>query len=129
EYPGRRFSLQLTPGLPPVHAIATDLQCLVRLLIEWALEADDKGPITLRTSQNGTHALLRVEDQAPHVPTAMLSHLFEPFRTVRNEQRCWKLAGCKAIARRLQGIITGENRQEPGMALTVKLPLAAAVES
>ncbi len=71
-----RIRLGLAEAIPPVLVVAGDTDRLLRFLLSNALAV---GPcVTLRTSAQGDHVHLRVEDDGPAVPAERLAHVFEP---------------------------------------------------
>jgi signal transduction histidine kinase len=116
--------LEITPDLPPVLGTAADLRRLLHLLLGSAAAALAAGPaparMTVRTERAAGPVRLHVEDAGPPVAAELLPHLFEPFALVRPGGEGWELTVCKALVRRLQASLWGDNRPEGGMEFVVE---------
>jgi signal transduction histidine kinase len=119
---GGPVELDLADDLPPVLGSLADLKRLAGLLVENARAASEAGARTVvRTQRTGGQVLLTVEDTGPRVSDEALQHLFEPFSTARAHGDGWRLAVCKAIARRLQGNVRAEHGPSGGVSIIVQL--------
>jgi signal transduction histidine kinase len=123
---GFKVELELAPRLPPVRATPADLRRLLRLLLQnaAAATAPEQGRVRVQTEQTSRHIRLIVQDTGPPVAEQLLPRLFEPFAAVRAGADSWDLAVCKAIVRRLQGSIQGENQPAGGVAFLIDLQAA-----
>jgi signal transduction histidine kinase len=122
-------NLDLAADLPPLAGSSADLQRLIALLLEHAACAigDDGGTITVRTRSRDDSLELCIEDTGPPVAEDDLGHLFTPFAAVRGGQDGVRLAVCKALARRLNGSLRGDNRPEGGMAFIAEFPAEKSI--
>ncbi|MEK7796631.1 MAG: ATP-binding protein, partial [Pseudomonadota bacterium] len=69
---------------------------------------------------------LRVEDNGPGFPEAMLGRLFEPYVTSKEKGTGLGLAVVKRIVEEHGGGIAAENLVEGGACVTIRLPVAQA---
>jgi signal transduction histidine kinase len=120
---GYRLRLELSPSLPLVLAISSDLRRLLDLLVLNAClcAPPNSPPIVVRTGMTESGMVqLCVEDAGPIVSPEELRQLFEPFTLVRPGNDGIRLAIAKAITRRLQGTLRASNHPG-GMSFEVDL--------
>jgi signal transduction histidine kinase len=115
QQPNLPLQLELETPLPPVRGAVSEVKRLGKLMLRSAAAAGGRA-ITVRTLRSPKTVQLRVEDDGPGLEQSKLARLFEPFAETRPGLEGWELAVCKALARRLQGAIHGENRPEGGFA-------------
>jgi signal transduction histidine kinase len=120
---GVRLQVDLAGDLPPALGNYFDLKHLLKLLLVNAAAVMGSGPgsITVRTRRLDQAVQLCVEDPGPSLNPEELSKLFELFAVARPGDDGARLVICKAVARRLQATIRGENRPEGGMVFVVEL--------
>jgi len=117
--------LELSSDLPLVSGTDVDLKRLLLLLLDSVHSGNSARALTVRTEVAEGHALLCVHDDGPPIAPEKLPHLFEPFAGMGESECNWQLAVCRSIARRLQGTIWAENREQEGTMLIVKLRFAS----
>lgn len=83
---------ELDPDLPMIPLRIDEMNQVVLNLIVNASHAigdalkqrgESKGVITVRTKQDGDHALIEVQDNGTGIPKSAQSHIFEPFFTTK----------------------------------------------
>jgi signal transduction histidine kinase len=121
-------SVELHPDPLPVPAAAHDLERLCTFLVGNAAAAAGTGRVLVRTGPDAKGARLRVEDSGPTIATESLSEIFDLGGVRREGTDSLELAACRSLVRRLQGSIRAENRPEGGLAVTVVLPAATALD-
>ena len=125
--------LELESRLPAISADAGRLrQVLHNLLLNArdALAGRARPLVRLRTrmlaEKGASFVELRVEDNGPGFPEAMLGRLFEPYVTSKEKGTGLGLAVVKRIVEEHGGGITAENLAEGGACVTIRLPVAQA---
>ncbi len=113
----------------PVQGVTKLLRRVMRNLLENA-RRHAAGEITVTLSRTDSHAVIRVSDRGPGVPTALRERIFEPFyrlpgATERDGGVGLGLALVKSITVRHGGTVECENRPEGGASFVVSLPLDA----
>jgi len=120
-----RVVMHLEPELTPVVGNAADIARLLTFLLRNALAASPAdAEVEACTSRTGGSAMLVIEDRGPVLPPDHLSSCFDLYASPREGTNSLELAACKRLARRLQGDLRCENRQE-GVAVTATLKLAS----
>jgi signal transduction histidine kinase len=117
--------LELAADLPPVLGHAGTLKRLVGLLLAHA-RAVSEGEIRIKTERCANGVAVHVEDQGPTLAAPLLAQQFHPFCVSRPGDDGIRLAVCKNLMRRLNGIIRAENRPEGGVAYVIELRGAGA---
>jgi len=120
-----RVHLELSSALPLISGTDVDLRRLLGLLLDSAQVGTIARAVTVRTEVADGHALLCVHEDGPPIAPEKLPHLFEPFAGTGESECNWQLAVCRSLARRLQGAIWAENREQGGTMIIVKLHFAA----
>lgn len=119
-------------SLEPMHVSAAPLalsRALRNLMINAATHG---GGGTVSLSREGDVAMIRIVDQGPGIPPAMIERAFEPFFRVDPARRQsvpgagLGLAIAKEIVERLGGRIVMRNGAEGGLVQEITLPLAPA---
>ena len=125
--------LELESRLPAISADAGRLrQVLHNLLLNArdALAGRARPLVRLRTrtlaEKGASFVELRVEDNGPGFPEAMLGRLFEPYVTSKEKGTGLGLAVVKRIVEEHGGGIAAENLAEGGACVTIRLPVARA---
>jgi len=81
--------------------------------------------LIVRTRESSEGVILSVVDNGPGIPRALLSEIFDPFRTTKPEGSGLGLGISQAIIRDHAGQIWAESEEERGAAFFVRLPRAA----
>jgi two-component system sensor kinase FixL len=118
----------LTPDLPPVSANPAQLQQLILSLTRNAFEAMGEMPggerkielSTLKTSSGDIE--IRVSDNGPGIPPAMLDRLFDPFTTTKHSGTGLGLAISRTIVHAHGGTIGTRPVSPHGASFHVSLP-------
>jgi len=120
--PGRAPQIHLeVSGSPFVPGNEGELRQVVHNLVLNALQAVRyEGVVQVRIADMPTGVLLEVRDNGPGIPGEVLSTLFEPFVTTRNEGTGLGLAIVRQIVDRHGGEVQAAN--DRGAVLTVTLP-------
>ena len=94
-------------------------------IISNAVEAvDTDGVITMATSRSNGAVLVQVSDTGGGVPQEVMDHLFEPFRTTKENGSGLGLFAAKHILEMYEGDLTVESEEGRGTSVTVTLPAA-----
>jgi signal transduction histidine kinase len=117
-------------GLSPVMGEPGALEQVVLNLIvnaEQALSArSTERRLIVRTRESSEGVILSVVDNGPGIPRALLSEIFDAFRTTKAEGSGLGLGISQAIVRDHSGQIWAESEEDRGAAFFVRLPRAAA---
>jgi signal transduction histidine kinase len=118
------------PDLPAVAAYGSELNQVWTNLIDNAADAiygqeRPFGTLTLRTSRDGDHVVVEIEDDGPGVPEDVQPHLFDPFFTTKEPGKGTGLGlstTYSIVTEKHRGTIAVDSR--PGRTvITVRLPL------
>ncbi len=127
----------LDPNLPRVVTYPGELnQALLNLIVNAAQaigEVTDggragKGTITIKTSTEGGHAVIRIADTGPGIPPEVADKVFEPFFTTKEPGRGTGQGlaiAHDAIVGKIGGQISFETNPGGGTTFTIRLPLSA----
>jgi two-component system, OmpR family, sensor histidine kinase CpxA len=111
--------------------LARSISNLLRNAIRYAGHA---GPIIIAAHADGGDVLISIADCGPGVPEAELARIFEPFYRVDISREAATggvglgLSIVKTCIESCRGTITCRNRQPAGLEVTIRLPVATAVE-
>jgi signal transduction histidine kinase len=73
-----------SPDLPLIEAHAGELSQVWTNLIDNALDAmNEEGRLLVKTSLDGQHLCVAIQDSGPGIPEEIQSHIFEPFFTTK----------------------------------------------
>ena len=122
-------TLPLADDLPSLPLDAVRLRLLLRNLLDNAQRHGGGAGIDVSTWREADALLLRVRDHGPGVPAELIPRLAEPF--FRPDAARTRAAGgvglglylCRLVARSHGGSLDFANA-EPGLAVTLRLPLA-----
>jgi photoactive yellow protein len=122
-----KFRTELTDGLPPVLATASELREVFVNLLRNAVDAiEGEGQITARTRAEGGHNIVEVSDTGTGMNHEVQEKLFRPLFTTKGERGTGLgLATCYAILRRHGGDIEVKSAPDEGTTFIVKLPIAS----
>jgi len=127
----RGVRLETEVAVPPPVAWVDRVQAgqVMHNLIRNAADAlaavpEERRRIVLRLDQAEGMARIVVDDDGPGVAPDMLAHVFEPFRSDKEDGMGLGLAICESIVHHFDGSISAANRPEGGARFTVLLPLA-----
>ncbi len=120
-------SLEVPPGLPPVHG---DSQMLTQVIVNLVLNAIDALPaqgsldVTVRSDLEDEYVAIVLHDDGPGIPAPILPRVFEPFFTTKKKGRGTGLglSVSAGIVRKLGGMIRVASGPETGTTFTVLLP-------
>jgi len=127
----------LGPDLPRVLTYPGELnQALLNLIVNAAQaigEVTDggrarKGTITIKTSKEGGHAVIRITDTGPGIPPEVADKVFEPFFTTKEPGKGTGQGlaiAHDAIVDKIGGQISFETTPGSGTTFTIRLPLSA----
>ncbi len=117
------------PDLAPVLTDPVQLEQVFLNVLANAIDAiGDGGEIRVSTRSDGRWTAIRFLDTGPGLTAQARERIFEPFFTTkaRGKGTGLGLYVSHAIAERLGGELSAENRAEGGCAFTVRLPAGAA---
>ena len=125
----KAVSLHLADDLPSLPLDAVRLRLLLRNQLDNAQRHGGGAGIDVSTWREADALLLRVRDHGPGVPAELIPRLAEPF--FRPDAARTRAAGgvglglylCRLVARSHGGSLDFANA-EPGLAVTLRLPLA-----
>ncbi len=116
-----------TPDLPAVVAEPTQLQQVILNLVTNGFEAAETMPnsrqVEIRTSFLAEEGMpfLEVRDSGPGIPAGMLTHIFEPFYTTKQQGLGFGLSICRSIVESFGGRIAVESPPTGGAVFRVFL--------
>jgi len=133
---GLALKLELTPGLPPVHANFFSVEEVVLNLLNNSRDALDDatrrdqppaGEVLARTTCLGDVIQLELRDTGPGIPADILDRIFEPFYTTKdpNKGTGLGLSICRSIVEDLGGSIAIASTGADGTTVLLSLPCAA----
>ena len=132
-YPQAAFALELPDGTVPLEGAPELFAQMLDKLVANAVEFSTGGPIALALARDDVSARLAVANAGPPLPAGMEERLFESMVSVRAGNASGAphlglgLYIVRLIAQFHGGAATAENRvAPPGVAVIVRLPLAAA---
>lgn len=133
-----RVSTQLDPALPLVPSLASELnQVFLNLIVNAAHAVAEKtertqpGRINIVTQNNGSHAVITIEDDGAGIPDDVRDHIFNPFFTTKDvgEGTGQGLSiSHDIIVNKHGGTIDFESKVGKGTSFIIKLPLSKAVD-
>jgi len=127
---GCQLQLQLDTSMPLIEADDGRLRQLLHNLIKNALEAiaqrkDALLQITTRCMEKEACRFveLRVQDNGPGIPDALVGQIFEPYVTTKPKGTGLGLAIVKKIVEEHGGMIWAENLEQSGACMVIRLPV------
>lgn len=98
-------------------------QVVLNLILNAMQAIGQEGNIVVTTRQDGVWFVLEVQDTGPGIPSKILSKLFQPFNTTKEDGNGLGLSVSHSIIQSHQGRISVESKPGEGTCFTVKLPL------
>jgi len=129
--PAPGMTLNLAADLPPVSGDRKLLRQVIHNLLQNAQDAlaDTPEPhILLATAQTENCIQLTITDNGPGFPPVLMERLFEPYATTKPKGTGLGLAIVKKIIEEHHGMIRIENIRPHGASVSVRLPVAPALE-
>ncbi len=128
RWPETTFTVDLSPGLPPVAAEETYLEQIVRNLLVNAAKYGGKGLVVVRATDLGSTIRVTVNDSGPGFPEEERERLFELFYRSPSAARRASGAGIGLfVSRQLIGAMEGRmwavNRAEGGAEFGFEVPV------
>ena len=125
-----QVTMELDPGLPPIHADAGRVRQIMHNLLKNAHEAlegrqDGQVRISSHYLRRGGEALaeVTVEDNGPGFDPVILGKAFEPYVTSKTKGTGLGLAIVKKLTEEHGGNIRLQNRAEGGAQIMIRLPV------
>jgi signal transduction histidine kinase len=139
EWQGSRFkefavqvTTELAPDLPPLAALALELEEVFRHVINNALDAMNKGggTLTVRTRAETDLLIVEIEDTGRGIPAEVLPHVFEPFYSTKEIGRGHGLglSIAQSIMLNLGGDIEMQSEERKGTRVILKIPIISPAE-
>jgi two-component system NtrC family sensor kinase len=139
EWQGARFkefavqvATELAPELPPLAALALELEEVLRHVINNALDAMSKGggTLTVRTRTEADLVIVEIEDTGRGIPAEVCPHVFEPFYSTKEVGRGHGLglSISQSIMLNLGGDIEIQSEERKGTRVTLKIPIVSPAE-
>jgi two-component system sensor histidine kinase HydH len=119
-----RAVVHLAPDLPPFTVDRQKMEQVLVNVIDNALKADPTGPIEIIGRLDHGALELQIRDAGPGIDPTVARRMFEPFVTGRAQGTGLGLALCRRIVEDHGGTIRGENRQEGGARIVIRVPHA-----
>jgi len=105
---------------PKLSCDAKKLETVFVNLIKNAVQAmQNKGEITITTVDSSKDTVIQIIDSGPGIPPEVMSRIFEPLFTTKEEGTGLGLSSCKSIVERHQGTIMVSNNPTT---FTITLP-------
>jgi signal transduction histidine kinase len=127
--PGVSLSLEIEPGLLPLHADADQLERVVVNVVQnayEALESDGCVRVGVRRAQGtgpyDTWLEIAVDDDGPGMSDTTLERAFIPFYTTKKQGTGLGLALCERLTRAQGGTIQIRSRPGEGTSVLIRLP-------
>jgi two-component system, NtrC family, sensor kinase len=129
---GVRVATELAPELPPLAALALELEEVLRHVINNALDAMSKGggTLTVRTRAETDLVIVEIEDTGRGIPAEVRPHVFEPFYSTKEIGRGHGLglSISQSIMLNLRGDIEIQSEERKGTRVTLKIPVISPAE-
>jgi two-component system NtrC family sensor kinase len=139
EWQGARFKefavqvrTELAPDLPPLAALALELEEVLRHVINNALDAMNKGggTLTVRTRAEADLVMVEIEDTGRGIPVEVLPHVCEPFYSTKDIGlgHGLGLSIAQSIVLNLGGDIEIQSEERKGTTVILKIPIVSPAE-
>jgi len=124
---GAKLRFELLPGLPPVHGDRIQLQQVILNLCRNGLQAmrerlRETRQLRVQTTSSTGQVTLSVTDSGPGVDESVMSRLFEPFFTTREDGLGMGLSISKSIIEAHHGQIRADRNVGGGLCVHVTVP-------
>jgi signal transduction histidine kinase len=117
-----RIDCALPESLPPVHAVATELQHVIANLLLNARDAMPEGGTVTVTANVTDRVELSVADEGSGIAQENLDRIFSPFFTTKATGSGLGLSMAKDVMTRIGGGISVQNRPQGGAEFTLTFP-------
>ena len=129
---GVRVATELASELPPLAALALELEEVLRHVINNALDAMSKGggTLTVRTRAETDLVIVEIEDTGRGIPAEVRPHVFEPFYSTKEigGGHGLGLSISQSIMLNLGGDIEIHSEERKGTTVTLKIPVISPAE-
>ena len=129
---GVRVATELASELPPLAALALELEEVLRHLIANALDAMSKGggTLTVRTRAETDLVIVEIEDTGRGIPAEVRPHVFEPFYSTKEigGGHGLGLSISQSIMLNLGGDIEIQSNEGRGTKVILKIPNVSPAE-
>jgi len=129
---GVQVATELAPDLPPLAALAVELEEVLRHVIANALDAMSKGggTLTVRTRAETDLVIVAIEDTGRGIPAEVRPHVFEPFYSTKEIGlgHGLGLSISQSIMLNLGGDIEIQSEERKGTRVTLKIPVISPAE-
>jgi len=129
---GVRVATELASELPPLAALALELEEVLRHVINNALDAMSKGggTLTVRTRAETDLVIVEIEDTGRGIPAEVRPHVFEPFYSTKEigGGHGLGLSISQSIMLNLGGDIEIQSEERKGTRVTLKIPVISPAE-
>ena len=125
QFEDRRIqtSLNLPSALPPVLIDRAQMEQVFFNLVKNALEAmKDGGALAIAVAADDRDVRVFFRDNGNGMDAATLAHIFEPYRTTKEQGTGLGLMVCRRIVRAHGGEIDVESKPGAGTTFTVRIP-------
>jgi two-component system sensor kinase FixL len=129
---GIKLQLRLQRVTPAVLIDKVQIQQILINLIRNAIEAmegADKRELTITTRANATEVEIEVADTGTGLPHEVVSRLFHPFVTTKDQGMGMGLSICRTIAEAHGGKLWLDSNTDKGAAFVLQLPTASSPEA
>jgi signal transduction histidine kinase len=118
-----RIECALPDSLPPVSAVATELQHVIANLLLNARDAMlEGGTVAITANVTAGRIELSVADEGPGIAEENLDQIFSPFFTTKPTGSGLGLSMAKDVMTRIGGEISAQNRPQGGAIFTLSFP-------
>jgi signal transduction histidine kinase len=117
-----RIECALPDSLPPISAVATELQHVIANLLLNARDAMPEGGTVTITAKVTDRVELSVADEGAGIAQENLDRIFSPFFTTKPTGSGLGLSMAQDVMTRLGGEISARNRPEGGAEFTLRFP-------
>jgi signal transduction histidine kinase len=121
-----RIECALPDSLPPVSAVATELQHVIANLLLNARDAMPEGGTVTVAAKVVDHVELSVADEGAGISEVNLDRIFSPFFTTKATGSGLGLSMAKDVMTRIGGEISARNRPQGGAEFTLSFPRAVS---
>ena len=116
-------SVAVPPTPLTVSGDSNELHELFLNLLTNAVEATERGEITIEARVESSEVEVHIADSGPGIPTDVIDRMFEPFVSSKSRGSGLGLAICRGIVDRHKGTLVGGNTDH-GAVFIVRMPLA-----